>query len=46
MQEMAGATVVGPILTGVNRPVQIASTSSTSSDILNLALLAACRIGE
>ncbi|SFJ68930.1 NADP-dependent malic enzyme [Jannaschia pohangensis] len=45
MQEMAGATVIGPILTGIDRPVQIASTSSTSSDVLNMALLAACRIG-
>ena len=45
MQEMAGATVVGPILTGVDRPIQIASTGSTQSDILNMALLAACRVG-
>jgi len=45
MQEMAGATVIGPILTGIDRPVQIASTGSTSSDILNMALLAACRVG-
>jgi malate dehydrogenase (oxaloacetate-decarboxylating)(NADP+) len=45
MQEMAGATVIGPILTGLDRPVQIASTGSTASDILNMALLAACRVG-
>ncbi|WP_298437596.1 NADP-dependent malic enzyme [uncultured Jannaschia sp.] len=45
MQEMAGATVIGPILTGIDRPVQIASTGSTASDILNMALLAACRVG-
>ncbi|CTQ49190.1 NADP-dependent malic enzyme [Jannaschia donghaensis] len=45
MQEMAGATVIGPILTGIDHPVQIASTSSTSSDVMNMALLAACRIG-
>ncbi|WP_304618044.1 NADP-dependent malic enzyme [Paracoccus sp. (in: a-proteobacteria)] len=41
MQEMAGATVVGPILTGVPRPIQICSTSSTVSDILNMAAIAA-----
>ncbi|UWQ22023.1 NADP-dependent malic enzyme [Jannaschia sp. W003] len=45
MQEMAGAQVIGPILTGIDRPVQIASTGSTASDILNMALLAACRVG-
>ncbi|MEL7184506.1 MAG: phosphate acyltransferase, partial [Pseudomonadota bacterium] len=46
MQEMAGATVIGPILTGIDRPIQIASTSSTQSDILNMALLSACRVGN
>ena len=42
MQEMAGATVIGPILTGVARPIQICSTNSTVSDILNMAAIAAC----
>ncbi|MEJ6393314.1 NADP-dependent malic enzyme [Gymnodinialimonas sp. 2305UL16-5] len=46
MQEMAGATVLGPILTGLDRPVQIASTISTSNDILNMAVMAACEIGQ
>ena len=46
MQEMAGAQVIGPILTGIDRPVQVASTGSTASDILNMALLAACRVGQ
>ncbi|MEM8850197.1 MAG: NADP-dependent malic enzyme [Pseudomonadota bacterium] len=45
MQEMAGATVIGPILTGLDRPIQIASTASPASDIVNMALLAACRVG-
>ncbi|MCB2125443.1 MAG: NADP-dependent malic enzyme, partial [Rhodobacteraceae bacterium] len=45
MQEMAGATVIGPILTGVDKPVQICSTGSTVNDILNMAVIAACRIG-
>ncbi|MEM9318697.1 MAG: NADP-dependent malic enzyme [Pseudomonadota bacterium] len=45
MQEMAGATVIGPILTGLDRPVQIASTVSTSGDILNMAVMAACEVG-
>ncbi|MBB5721326.1 malate dehydrogenase (oxaloacetate-decarboxylating)(NADP+) [Loktanella ponticola] len=45
MQEMAGATVIGPILSGVGKPVQICSATSTVNDILNMAVIAACRIG-
>jgi len=45
MQEMGGATVVGPILSGVDKPIQICSTSSTANDVLNMAVLAACNIG-
>ncbi len=41
MQEMAGATVIGPILTGIDKPVQICSTGSTVNDILNMAVIAA-----
>ena len=46
MQEMAGATVIGPILTGLEHPVQICSTGSTANDILNMAAMAASRIGH
>ncbi|GFE49344.1 phosphate acetyltransferase [Roseobacter cerasinus] len=45
MQEMAGATVIGPILAGVDRSIQICSTVSTANDILNMAVLAACEVG-
>jgi malate dehydrogenase (oxaloacetate-decarboxylating)(NADP+) len=45
MQEMAGATVIGPMLTGVKKPIQICTTSSTVNDILNMAVLAASKIG-
>ena len=45
MQEMAGATVIGPILTGVRKPIQIFSTDSTVNDILNMAVMAACKAG-
>ena len=45
MQEMAGATVIGPILTGVDRPIQICPTVSSVNDILNMALLAASKVG-
>ncbi len=44
MQEMAGATVIGPILTGIDKSIQICSTVSTSNDILNMAVLAACKV--
>ena len=43
MQEMAGATVIGPILTGVRKPIQICSTNATVNDILNMAVMAACK---
>ncbi len=45
MQEMAGATVIGPILSGVDKPIQICSTGSTANDILNMAIFAACKVG-
>ncbi|TCO73443.1 NADP-dependent malic enzyme [Rhodovulum euryhalinum] len=45
MQEMAGATVIGPILAGVDKPIQVCSTGSTVNDIMNMALLAACEVG-
>ena len=46
MQEMAGATVIGPILSGVDKPIQICSTGSTVNDIVNMAVIAACRLGQ
>jgi malate dehydrogenase (oxaloacetate-decarboxylating)(NADP+) len=45
MQEMAGATVIGPILSGVDKSIQICSSVSTVNDILNMAVLAACKVG-
>ena len=44
MQEMGGATVIGPILTGIDKPIQMCSTVSTANDILNMAVIAACNI--
>ena len=45
MQELAGSTVIGPILTGVPRPIQVCTTGATVNDIMNMAVMAACRIG-
>ncbi len=41
LQQLGGVTVVGPLLTGLSKPVQIASMSATANDIVNLAALAA-----
>ena len=45
MQEMAGATVIGPILTGVGKPIQIVPTIGSVNDILNMAALAGAKVG-
>jgi malate dehydrogenase (oxaloacetate-decarboxylating)(NADP+) len=41
LQQLGGVTVVGPLLTGLDKPVQVASMSATASDIVNLAAIAA-----
>jgi len=41
VQSLGGATVIGPILLGLSRPVQIAPLSASVSRILNMALMAA-----
>jgi malate dehydrogenase (oxaloacetate-decarboxylating)(NADP+) len=41
LQELGGATVIGPLLVGMSKPVQIASLGATDSEIVNMAALAA-----
>ena len=41
---MAGATVIGPILIGVDKPIQILSGVNGVNDILNMSALAACQL--
>ncbi len=41
LQELGGGTVIGPILVGLSKPVQIASLGSSDSDLVNMAALAA-----
>jgi len=41
LQQLGGITVIGPLLAGLDKPVQIASMSATASDLLNLAAIAA-----
>ncbi|MFQ5984355.1 MAG: NADP-dependent malic enzyme [Alphaproteobacteria bacterium] len=41
LQKLGGGTVIGPILMGLEKPVQIVQMDATVSDLLNLAALAA-----
>jgi malate dehydrogenase (oxaloacetate-decarboxylating)(NADP+) len=40
LQKLAGGTVIGPVLTGLAKPVQITSMDATTNDIVNMAVLA------
>ena len=44
-QELGGATVIGPLIIGLDRPVQIVPLGAKDSDIVNMAALAAFNIG-
>jgi len=41
LQELGGATVLGPLLVGLDKPVQIVSLGANDSDIVNMAAIAA-----
>ncbi len=41
LQELGGATVIGPLLVGLDKPVQIVSLNARDADIVNMAALAA-----
>ncbi|MEO1020111.1 MAG: phosphate acyltransferase, partial [Pseudomonadota bacterium] len=41
MQQLGGGTVIGPLLVGLDKPVQILPMNATVSDILNIAAIAA-----
>jgi malate dehydrogenase (oxaloacetate-decarboxylating)(NADP+) len=45
LQELGGATVIGPLLVGFDKPVQILSLGARDSDIVNMATLAAFNLG-
>ncbi|HHI82659.1 MAG TPA: NADP-dependent malic enzyme, partial [Rhizobiales bacterium] len=40
LQELGGITVIGPLLVGLEHPVQIASKSANTTDLLNMAVIA------
>jgi malate dehydrogenase (oxaloacetate-decarboxylating)(NADP+) len=41
LHKLGGGTVIGPILTGLAKPVQITAMDATANDIVNMAVLAA-----
>jgi malate dehydrogenase (oxaloacetate-decarboxylating)(NADP+) len=41
LQELGGGIVIGPILVGLSKPVQIASLRASDNDLVNMAALAA-----
>ena len=45
LQELGGSTVIGPLLVGFDKPVQIVSLGAKDSDIVNMAALAAFNLG-
>jgi malate dehydrogenase (oxaloacetate-decarboxylating)(NADP+) len=45
VQELGGATVMGPLIVGLDKPVQIVQLGAKDTDIVNMAALAAFNIG-
>jgi malate dehydrogenase (oxaloacetate-decarboxylating)(NADP+) len=45
LQELGGSMVIGPLLVGLNKPVQIVSLNAKDSDIVNMAAIAAYSSG-
>ena len=44
LQELGGATVIGPVLVGLDRPVQIVPLSANDTQLVNMAALAAFNV--
>jgi malate dehydrogenase (oxaloacetate-decarboxylating)(NADP+) len=45
LQELGGSTVIGPLLIGLDKPVQIVSMGAKDTDLVNMAALAAMGVG-
>ena len=41
LRELGGDSMIGPMLVGMEKPVQVASMASTASELVTLAVLAA-----
>jgi malate dehydrogenase (oxaloacetate-decarboxylating)(NADP+) len=46
MRELGGGAVIGPMLVGMEHPVQVATMASPASDLVTLAVLAAGGIAQ
>ena len=46
MRELGGDQVIGPMLLGMERQVQVATMASSTSDLVTLAVLAAAGVTE
>ena len=46
LEELGKATLIGPILVGMEKPVQIARTGATATEVLNMAAIAAYGLEE
>jgi malate dehydrogenase (oxaloacetate-decarboxylating)(NADP+) len=46
LQELGGATVIGPLLVGLDKPVQIVQLSAKDSQLVNMAALAAFNVSS
>ena len=44
LQELGGSTVIGPLLVGLDKPVQILPIGAKDSDIVNMAAIAAYNV--
>ncbi|MCC0055392.1 MAG: NADP-dependent malic enzyme [Rhodobiaceae bacterium] len=45
LQELGGSTIIGPLLVGLDKPVQIVPLGATDVDLVNMAAMAAFGIG-
>ncbi len=45
LQELGGATVLGPLIVGLDKPVQFVPLGARDADIVNMAALAAFNVG-
>jgi malate dehydrogenase (oxaloacetate-decarboxylating)(NADP+) len=45
LQEMGGATVMGPLIVGLDKSIQIVQLGATDAEIVNMAVLAAFGVG-
>jgi len=45
LEQLGGATVIGPLIVGLDRAVQIAPLGARDSEIVNMAALAALNVG-